>query len=291
MSGSLTGMLTREEMTRRLLDAAVSDPRVVGLVDYGAAGEGRADEWSDVDAALFIRDADFGEFEREWKTWAAQFGRLLLAYVGGVGHPWAVYDARPLPLRVDFAFHRESALEVISTWPNSPASTADFVLHDATGGRLTTLAGRLTRQSLGPIDAARDFAAVCGDFWYYVLRTLARVRRGQLWAARFDFNFILTGNLLALLRLEAGALKRWRASSAAVNIERVISPERLARLDACVPGAGAVELQRGFDEAARLAFDACEATARANSWEWPRELAERVLEILEEDEPRSGLII
>ena len=276
-------MLTREEIRRRLLEAAERDPRVVGLVDYGSAGEGRADGWSDVDAALFIRDADFEEFERGWKTWAAQFGRLLLAYVGGVGHPWAVYDARPLPLRVDFAFHRESALEVISTWPNSPASAADFVLYDATGGKLKALAVRLVGQSLGPIDAARDFAAVCGDFWYYVLRTLARVRRGQLWAARFDFNFILTGNLLALLRLEAGALGRWRASSAAVNIERDISPERLARLNACVPGQGAGELQRVFLEAARLAFDVCEATARANGWEWPRELAARVIEILEEE--------
>lgn len=280
--------LTRGEMTRRLTEAAAGDARVVGLVDYGAAGEGRADEWSDVDAALFIRDADFEAFERGWKTWAAQFGRLLLAYVGGVGHPWAVYDARPLPLRVDFAFHRESALEVILTWPNSPASADGFVLHDATGGRLTALAGRIAGQSLGPADAARDFEAVCGDFWYYVLRTLARVRRGQLWAARFDFNFILTGNLMALLRLEAGALRRWRASSAAAGIERDISPERLARLDACIPGEGPDELRRVFLDAARLAFDVCEATARAHGRRWPRELAERVIEILEEDEPRSG---
>lgn len=92
-------------MKHCLIAAAERDQRIVGIVDYGSSSEGRADEWSDIDVALFIRDADFDEFERAWKDWAAQFGALLLAYVGGVGHPWAVYDTQPLPLRIDFAFH------------------------------------------------------------------------------------------------------------------------------------------------------------------------------------------
>ena len=130
----------RVRMTGRLKEAAGEDPRVVGLVDYGSSSEGRADEWSDVDVALFIRDADFDSFSASWVEWAGQFGRLLLAYVGGVGHPWAVYDAGPVPLRVDFAFHRESEMDVMLTWPNSPLSVESFVIHDATGGRLTSLA-------------------------------------------------------------------------------------------------------------------------------------------------------
>lgn len=273
----------RGRMTARLVAAAERDPRVVGVVDYGSGGEGRADEWSDVDVALFIRDADAEEFGREWKAWAAQFGTLMLAYVGGVGHPWAVYDARPLPLRVDFAFHRESALDVILTWPNSPASAERMVLYDATGGRLTGLARRLVGQPLGPPDARRAFESVCGDFWYYTLRTLVRLRRGQEWAARFDFNFILVGNLQALLRIESGALERWRASSSAVRIEHAVSPERLERLNACVPGAGAAELRRVLLAAARLAYDVCASTSEKNGWAWPRDLAERVVGILDED--------
>ena len=104
-----------DQMIQQILSAARRDPRIVGVVDYGSSSEGRADRWSDVDVALFVRDADFELFERGWKLWAAQFGPLLLAYVGGVGHPWTVYDTPAIPLRVDFAFHRASALDVMLT--------------------------------------------------------------------------------------------------------------------------------------------------------------------------------
>ena len=239
--------------------------------------------------ALFLRDADFDEFGRDWKTWAAQFGTLLLAYVGGVGHPWAVYKAQPLPLRVDFAFHRESAADVMLKWPNAPSSAAAMVLYDRTdGGRLTINAGRLVGQSLAPLDVEQAFESVCGDFWYYMLRTLAKLKRGQLWAARFDFNFILVGNLHALLRFEAGAVERLRATSAAVEIERAISPARLDQLNHCIPAAGAEELSRVFDSTARLAYEACDATAATRGWVWPRELADRVCSILEPDAPAEA---
>src|SRR5205823_45277 len=99
----------RADLTQRIINAATRDPRIVAVVDYGSTSEGRADEWSDIDLALFIRDADYAEFARDWQSWAAQFGPLLLAYVGGIGHPWTIYDTAPLPLRVDFALHRESA--------------------------------------------------------------------------------------------------------------------------------------------------------------------------------------
>ena len=270
-------------MRSRLIAAAERDPRIVGMVDYGSSSEGRADEWSDVDVALFLRDADFDEFESGWADWAAQFGTLLLAYVGGVGHPWAVYDARPLPLRVDFAFHRESDLDVMLTWPNAPLSAEAMVWYDATGGRLTGNAQRLVGQALGPPDLGRAFERVCGDFWDYTLRTFGKLKRGQLWAARYDFNCILLGNLHTLMRFEAGALDRWRASSSAVGIEQVISPERLGQLDSSIPGAGAEELRRALFNAARLSYEVCAAAAKGNGWDWPERLAGRVLAVLEEE--------
>jgi hypothetical protein len=266
-----------------LTAAAQRDPRIVGVVDYGSGSEGRADEWSDVDVALFLRDADFDDFERGWKGWAAQFGPLLLAYVGGVGHPWAAYDARPIPLRVDFAFHRESDMDVMLTWPNAPTSVAAMVWYDATGGRLTEYARCLVGQPLGPPDLEQAFESVCGDFWDYALRTFGRLKRGQLWAARHDYGCILLGNLHALLRLEAGEVARWRASSSAVSIEQVITRERLGQLNSCIPGEGAEGLRRAFLNAARLAYEVCMVTARANDWRWPQRLAERTLEVLGEE--------
>src|SRR5690348_15649779 len=98
----MAGSSARASLLQHVLAAARTDERVVGVVDYGSSSEGRGDEWSDLDLTLFIREADYDAFARDWKRWAEQFGTLLLAYIGGVGHPWTVYAAQPIPVRVDF---------------------------------------------------------------------------------------------------------------------------------------------------------------------------------------------
>lgn len=263
-----------------LLAAARTDERIAGVIDYGSASEGRGDAWSDLDLALFIRDADLDAFEREWKGWAARFGPLLLAYVGGIGHPWAVYDTRPLPLRVDFAFHPASTVDRMLDWPNSPISAEAMVLHDASGGAITRRAAQLVGRSLGPLDPARSFEQVGGDLWYYMLRTWARLARGQEWAAYFDFNHILLGNLMALLRLESGATERWRSSSAAAQIEQAIAPERLDALNGCRIERHGGNVAPAILAAARLTREASAAIAARHGWPWPQELAERVIELI-----------
>jgi hypothetical protein len=270
---------TRTTFVHQLIAAAARDPRIVGLVDYGSSSEGRADAWSDVDLALFIRDADLAQFESGWKQWAGQFGPLLLAYVGGVGHPWAVYDAGPVPLRVDFAFHPESDVQQMLTWPNAPISVSAMVLYDTTGGRISGCAARLVGPSLESPDLARAFEAVCGDFWYYLLRIEGKLRREQLWAARYEFNSIVMGNLLALLRLEAGATERWRVGSAAA-VEQILTSERRSQLDACIPGADLRGLLYSMRQAARLGNAVCAGIAALRGWPWPDALAERVEELL-----------
>ena len=76
--------LDRQEMLRRITAAAVADPRIVGLRDYGSSSEGRDDQWSDVDVEVFVRDEDFVAFERDWVSWAGGFGRLLLSFIGEI---------------------------------------------------------------------------------------------------------------------------------------------------------------------------------------------------------------
>lgn len=230
--------------------------------------------------ALFIRDSDFVAFQAAWKAWAAQFGPVLLAYVGGVGHPWTVYDATPLPLRVDFAFHPVSALHVVLTWPNAPLSTEAMVLYDATGGTLSVSVQQLVGQSLRPVDLQQSFDRLCGDFWYYWLRTWTMLLRSDLWAARYDYNFILLGNLVGLLRLEANAIERWRSTSAATDVEQLLASDRLAQLEACVPERGEQRLRAAFSDAAQLGYDVCARLAAAYGWTWPKQLAERVLAVV-----------
>jgi len=279
---AMTITLTREAMWQRLGTVAKADTRIVGLVDYGSSSEGRADAWSDVDAALFIADTAFDAFVAGWRAWAAAFGPLLLAYVGGVGHPWEVYDAAPVPLSVDFDLHRASTVDAMRDWPNSPVSATAMVRYDGTNS-LMTAAAALVGRSLAPLDPAATFTKVSGDLWYYLVRELGAVRHGDEWAARFTLTHAVTGNLCALLRLESGATDRWRASEAAAGIADVISPARLAALNACIPGPGMIGVTRALVAAARLGRVTCAATAAREGWDWPAMLAERVITLYEEE--------
>jgi hypothetical protein len=252
----------------------------------GSLSEGRGDPYSDIDLAVFIRDADLPSFEQEWKAWAAGLGRLLLAYVGGVGHPWAVYDAAPLPLRVDFSLWPASRLDVVSEWPVSPTSVGSAVLYDATEGRLSALVQPLVGQSLAPVDLERAFEAACGDFWYYLVRILGKLERGDVWGAYWELQVILVGNLLGILRIDAGLVGRWRAAGPAQLASRDLSSEGLTKLAAALPSAVRErEVRRSLADLAGLARRACASIAERERWLWPAELSERVAALLPEESP------
>jgi hypothetical protein len=276
----MTPIDIQTSMKQHILEVIRADSRIVGCVDYGSTSEGRGDEWSDLDIVLFIQDAELDLFQQDWKQWASRFGNLLLAYIGGVGHPWAVYDTGHIPLRVDFVFHPASALPKILEWPNSPGSAEAMVWLDRTGDQLTGFVNRIVGQSQAPDNLANTFEQVGGDFWYYFLRTQARLARDENWAARHDFNFIITGNLLALLRIECGAVSRWRASSASAGIEKVLSAQRLEQLNQCIPGPGKTDLRSAMFQAAALGYDVSDQIAQKHGWGWPVSLAKKVLVIL-----------
>jgi len=94
---------------------------------------------------------------------------------------------------------------------------------------------------------AATFDQVCGDFWYYLLYAFCKLQRGQQWFAREGYNVMALGNLMALLKLEAGALEHWQESSSARNIEQAIPQGRLARLN-----SGLVKQRRRKVTACRL---------------------------------------
>lgn len=275
--------LTRSLMKQRLIDAARTDERIVGLVDYGSSIYERDDEWSDIDVAFFIRDADFEAFNRAWKLWAAQFGDLLLAYISWVEHPWVVYAAQPVPLRVDFNFYRTSEIEHILVWPNSPHSVETMVWYDGSQGRLTQYVQQIVGKSLRPSDLPATFEQACGDFWYYILFTLSKWKRGQGWLARQTFHCLVMQNLFALLRIEADALDEWMGSSLAwAGVEHTLSPERLSQLEDCIPALGLASLQQSLIAAARLGYSVCEQIAQRYGWAWPRTLADQTLQVIVE---------
>lgn len=276
-------MITRNKMIQQLHLAAEQDPRIVGLLDYGSSSEGRGDEWSDIDVALFIRDADLAPFEQNWKMWAAQSGDLLLAYPGADEHPWTVYRAEPVPWRVDFSLHPASQLDTVLTWPNSPVSFEAMVWVDKTNGALTACVRQIVGQSLRPENEVQTFVKMCGNFWYYLLYAYSKLQRGQVWFARESFNAFVLGSLMALLRIESDTLERWQASSSAWNIERAISPERLARLNECIPTLDEQGLRKAMHITAIFGAEVCASIATKHGWTWPSVLSEEVIKTFELD--------
>ena len=281
---SPTPPASADDLLQRVIDAARVDQRITGLLDYGSRSEGRADEWSDVDLEVFIRDEDYDAFDQEWEGWAAQFGPLLLAFVGDIDNHWVAYEHHPAPLRADFSLHRASvaATDTLSTWPNAPLSV-DHMLFIDKAGTLRPHVEAMIGRDLGPPDVPHRFSLVVAGFWYYAIRTWNKLQRGPTWGVRFDIDFIMHGNLMALLRLEAGKVDRWTASDAAAGIEHDISLERLAALNSCIPAPDPESLAPSLARIIRLGALASSSGADRYNRPWPAALAARMVALTERD--------
>lgn len=266
------------ELRQRIVEAVAGDERLMGLVDYGSTSEGRGDRWSDVDCSLFIRPEDHAAFISGWEAWIAQFGPVLLCFVGDICNFWSVLEGETFPIRVDFNFLAATEEEMLAMheWPNAPSSVDTMLLVDKSG-KLEPHVRSLVKQDLGPQDMPERVDLVSAGFWYYAVRTWCKLQRGPTWGVRFDISFMMFGNLMALLRLEAGRVDRWRASDAAAGIEDDISEERLASLNACIPNADPVSLADALSAIIRLGAEVNRAVADRYQRSWPSELAARMI--------------
>jgi hypothetical protein len=190
-----------------------------------------------------------------------------------------------IPLRVDFDLHRESRIEALAAWENSPTSIAAMVLYDGTAGRLSATAAKLVGKSTEPADVHAAFDSACGDFWYFLLYCDAKLRRGAHWNARSVFHSEVVDALFHLLRIEAGgaALEHWNWKHNAFGIERTVSTARLAELDNCIPAPGIDGLRLSMLRAARLASSVCDSIADTRAWDWPSELATQTMAAIGRD--------
>ena len=229
----------RASFRQSLLEAAQADERIVGLLEGGSGGERRVDQWSDLDVFLFLDAAAMEGFTQTWKTWIAQCGRLLLAYQpeGQAPIAWTIFHANPVPLRVDFRFFPASQIETIRTWPTSPHLLEEFVLVDKTHGELSAVAQNLVGQSqrLPDDEEAETFDQLCNRMWYFLHSAYCKLQRGDQWYARISFHIAVLDSLIALLKLEAGAVERWLASFPTWKLERFLSQTRMEQLNACIP--------------------------------------------------------
>lgn len=257
-----------------IVDHARRDERVLAVLDYGSTSEGRGDAWSDIDLALSIRPDALDGFLTNWETWLGACGSLLLGFISFTGQPWAVLSTEAAPVRVDLHLsgqHVAHLRSALATWPNAPRSVEDMLLLDRDAA-LSQAVAQMVGRSLAPDDLASTFTSVAANFWYYVHRTWSKMQRGIGWDTRWSISTVLTGNLCALLRLEAGAVDRWTASDAASGIEHVISDRRREQLDRCIPERDPASQVSAFREIVELGVDVCTVLAARHEAPWPEQL-------------------
>lgn len=264
----------RNQLLARILDHCRRDERVLAVLDYGSTSEGRGDAWSDIDLAVSIRPDAWEDFNANWETWLGACGTLLLGFLSFTGQPWAVIATEAAPVRVDlhlYGRHGDDLRSALATWPNAPASTDAMLLFDREAA-LTPEVEQMVGRSLAPDDLASTFSSVAANFWYYVHRTWSKMQRGIGWDTRWNISTVLTGNLCALLRLEAGAVDRWTASDAASGIEDVIGERRREHLERCIPERDTASQISAFQEIVELGLDVCTVLAARYRVPWPDQL-------------------
>jgi hypothetical protein len=154
----------RDQLRRDLVNAADTDPRVVGAALTGSAAVGREDRWSDIDFALSV--------DREIDAVVADWTALMYA-CGAVSH----LDVRrgAVLFRV---FLMRSTLQVdIAFWPSTEFG--------ATGPTFRLLFGEANEL---PQSRQPDRAEVVGLAWLYALHARSSIERGRGWQALYMIN-------------------------------------------------------------------------------------------------------
>lgn len=187
------------------------DVRAAMIIGSRARTDHPADQWSDLDVLLFVRDPERYVASADW---VAGFGPVWLAFAERTpdGRAWERRVLYAGGLDVDFALSPAQWLEYIAAHGLVP-EIVDVIRR---GVRVLVDKDNLLSGILHlPIpDAAPfqqpssdQFADAISDFWYHSLWSAKHLRRGELWWAKSGCDGKLKGLLQQMLEWHAHALR------------------------------------------------------------------------------------
>ncbi|MEU5402378.1 nucleotidyltransferase domain-containing protein [Streptomyces sp. NPDC005963] len=239
-----------DKRIRLLRATAHADRRLEGVLLYGSWTLGEADAHSDLDAYLFVNDADIEAFDG--RAFVEQLAPLKMAYTNMYGILAVVFDDL---MRGEF--HVEAAGEGIAemaSWRGSVhlPDPGGAVLLDRTG-RLTAAARVLADcEPPEPISTAQQLTNELANWTLMLAHVLAR---GETARAHALLHTVIAPQQLQLCRLLRGSTTHWLTPSRA--LEKDLPAHDRERYTATTSNA--------LDPAVR-------AAAR-RSWQWTRDLA------------------
>ncbi|GGU51085.1 hypothetical protein GCM10010211_14620 [Streptomyces albospinus] len=236
----------------RLREAAQADQRLDGVLLYGSWTLGEADEHSDIEAYLFVRDGEEEGFDG--REFVGRLAPLKLAYTNMYGIFAVVFGDL---MRGEF--HVEAArpgVAEVTTWRgvvHLPDPDAAVLLDRS--GRLTAAARTLAEHC--PPDPVTTAQQLTDELTNWTLMLAQVLARGETARAHALLHTVIAPQQLQLCRLLRGSTVHW------------LTPGRA--LEADLP-AGDVERYTATTAPARQA-DVRIAARR--SWQWSRELASK----------------
>jgi aminoglycoside 6-adenylyltransferase len=275
------------EIVGKFRQWAESEPDVEAALIVGsqARSDMPADQWSDLDLVIFHKNPPQLLASTDWFR---SFGEVVLSTIEPTAFDWSrerrvLYsDGRD----VDFSVFPPDAISFLSGNPDGQAILRrGFVVLIDKSGRLAgleTIAGRATPASGGAVPRDAYLSAV-SDFEYHVLWVAKKLRRGELWAAKFGCDGYLKRLLLQMIEwgVEAPGAARVDVWHEGRFLDRWAPSDVRARLPSTFARYESQDIARAVRETARLYSDLARRVAERSGWSFPEAAHDSVAILVE----------
>ena len=201
------------------------DVRGAVLVGSRARVDHPADEHSDVDVILVVRDAAALVDD---PAWVAELGEAGITFVEQTGMPGVVRERRVLytdGTDVDFVVVDVDQAQVVAEGASGVFARGVRILVDKDG--LITPLLDLPPPTSGSSPSQHDFSEAVADFWYHALWTARKLARGEVFTAKSCCDSHLKWLLVRMLEWHAGDRDTWHEGR---FLEEWADPPALAEL-------------------------------------------------------------
>ena len=253
------------------------------LVGSQARDDHPADEWSDVDLVLIADDPSPYLADG---SWLSELGRPLATFVeptlAGQSERRVLFEDG---LDVDLPVLSVAAAESFLQEQEGPIGTVlrrgVRVLLDRDGGLTERVAGIAATPLSEAMPDQAGLDQVVNDFWYHLLWTARKARRGELWVAAECCDGQLKRLLLVVLGWHARATSRADTWHGARFVEQWLDPALQARLPATFAGYDPERLPGALWATAELFRDVTRQLAARLDLAYAEEVDGRISEMIE----------
>lgn len=167
------------------------------LLGSQARDDKKADEYSDADIMIIVDDPDYFISSDEWLN---EIGIFFVSFVentvGGLKERRVLFDGA---LDVDFILCPKDTIDSLAkSEVASILSNNCKILIDKIGFKDGIDSFDIGKQSF-IMPTEQDFTNTVNDFWYHTVWTAKKLKRGELWTAKFCLDSYMKWKLMSII--------------------------------------------------------------------------------------------